>query len=664
MCYDNNVNSGKGELFLAEPKKRAAAPARAAQKTAVHGRPAAGGKEKNLKKILIVSIAAVLVVAAAAVFGISYFGRSGETPAEPVSSSESEPESSEIEESVRFPAGTKVSGINIAGMTIKEAKEALAGVEADLANRYGDAVLTFETERINVTREDLGLSFNTDSLLISLLNRSLMENKGLAGEIKPEFSFEGVRAKLADLANRINQEPVDSSEIDFNFDTLEFFYKDGKDGRKLNTDATLLALMQHYRSGLSSPVTVTVDPIKSKGVEEGLLDHFGKMGESYNYCNNSYNAESNMRLALSKLDRAVIPPGEVFSYHDRVGNSTLASEGWLPAGAWVQGRLTYDEYGGGICQTATILYHCALYSGLEIVERHYHLQPSTYCEIGLDATVDYPSLDMKVRNNTEYPIFICSAMDDDLKLHMEMYGYISDEWDEITLGSEQTSYKPVPKPEFKEDASLKPGQYVRDRAGLPGATAIAWRNFYKNGELIRSEALDDSFYSAIAPLYKIGKKTDTSKIEPGSKSGTALLEESSTSSESSEVSKPESSSNPSSSETSSKPSSSSETSSKPESSEPPSSSEEPSSEPPSSSEEPSSEPPSSSEEPSSEPPSSSEEPSSEPPSSSEEPSSEPPSSSEEPSSEPESEPDPEPEPESEPESEPDTDGESAEAAGE
>ena len=87
------------------------APSKAAQKTAAHGKSvqSAGGKGKNTAKILIISVAAVLVVAAAAVFGIHYFTNVDTPAADPGYSSESEPESSEPDNSVRFPEGTKVS---------------------------------------------------------------------------------------------------------------------------------------------------------------------------------------------------------------------------------------------------------------------------------------------------------------------------------------------------------------------------------------------------------------------------------------------------------------------------------------------------------------------------------------------------------------------------
>ena len=62
--------------------------------------------------------------------------------------------------------------------------------------------------------------------------------------------------------------------------------------------------------------------------------------------------------------------------------------------------------GGGICQVSTALYIAAVKADLEIVERHPHSVPSDYAPIGLDATIVYGSRDLRIKNNTDFPITI------------------------------------------------------------------------------------------------------------------------------------------------------------------------------------------------------------------------------------------------------------------
>ena len=66
----------------------------------------------------------------------------------------------------------------------------------------------------------------------------------------------------------------------------------------------------------------------------------------------------------------------------------------------------------------------------------------------------------------------------------------------------------MPDAEYEEDDSLKKGEVELDRTGYEGIKAVAWRIYYKNGEEVRREDLPDSYYSEVAPLYKVGPGTD------------------------------------------------------------------------------------------------------------------------------------------------------------
>ena len=511
-------------------------------------------KAQGNKKIIIISAACVAVVAVIICAVLFFPFDEGVSVLKPD----------------KFLQGVTVNSVDISDMTLSEAKAALKDTQENLAKEYKDLFLTYDGLKLTVSQEDLGITYNTEDVLKKLMEKS-KNGQVDSGKIKMAFSFDGVKKKLENLAKEIDVEPTDATEFDFDFETREFKYKDGADGQKLNMDATLLAFVNKCMTKDGGEVEIVVDPVKYEGVNEEVFNKMGVMATFSTWSTNNYNSTYNMGLAMQKMNGHTVAPGAIFSFHGAVGDSTKAENGWLPSGAWRGGKLVYDEYGGGICQAATTLYNCALYAGIEIVERYEHMQPSSYVPIGLDATVDYPWLDTRVRNDTEYPIYIVSEMLG-MELRMTMYGYISDEWDEIILNSYSTSYTPTPETVYQVDASLKDGEYKLERPGLSGATASASRSFYKDGECIRFETLTNSTYSAVAPLYKVGKNTDTSKIK--GESGTALLEkpdEEDPESSKPESSKPESSKPESSIPESSDPESSDPESSIPESSDPESS---------------------------------------------------------------------------------------------
>lgn len=112
----------------------------------------------------------------------------------------------------------------------------------------------------------------------------------------------------------------------------------------------------------------------------------------------------NLRLAAEAINGYVIEPGATFSFNEVVGDTT-AERGYKEAPVLYSSGLGSSD-GGGICQVSTALYIAAVRADLEIVERHPHSVPSDYAPIGLDATIVYGSRDLRIKNNTDFPITI------------------------------------------------------------------------------------------------------------------------------------------------------------------------------------------------------------------------------------------------------------------
>ena len=111
---------------------------------------------------------------------------------------------------------------------------------------------------------------------------------------------------------------------------------------------------------------------------------------------------TNLRLACSALNGVVLEPGETLSYNATLGQRTEEA-GYQPAPAY-SGTELVDSLGGGICQVSSTLYLCSLYAGMETVDRVSHGFPANYIPIGLDATVSWEEPDLKIRNDSDYPV--------------------------------------------------------------------------------------------------------------------------------------------------------------------------------------------------------------------------------------------------------------------
>src|SRR5690606_37169269 len=81
--------------------------------------------------------------------------------------------------------------------------------------------------------------------------------------------------------------------------------------------------------------------------------------------------------------------------NEQVGARTL-ERGFTWAPVILDDELT-PGVGGGTCQVASTLHAAAVYGALDIVDRRSHSRPSGYAPLGLDATVVWGQVDLKIR---------------------------------------------------------------------------------------------------------------------------------------------------------------------------------------------------------------------------------------------------------------------------
>lgn len=140
------------------------------------------------------------------------------------------------------------------------------------------------------------------------------------------------------------------------------------------------------------------DPVETKDGQE-LIGSYRAISQS-----TDERRAVNVSLAAEAIDGVVIQSGETFSFNDTVGD-TEHDERYLMAPI-ISDDEVIDGRGGGICQVSTALYIAALTAGLDVVERHAHTLVSDYAPVGLDATLAYGLLDLKIRNTTGHPVEI------------------------------------------------------------------------------------------------------------------------------------------------------------------------------------------------------------------------------------------------------------------
>ena len=421
---------------------------------------------------------------------------------------------SQTDDPSRFPEGATIGGKNIGGKTVSEAQEiARAALDESMASL--EISVKFKDDTISLRGED----FDTQDILDLVVPDMLASRKADKFELPfvTDLSEAG-RKKLDDAAQQCYTQAKDAEIASFDGNSGEFTFQDEQTGSRVDMAATLRNVRELLAQKHGGAIQAAFVETKPKITKQYLQENFKKLSTYSTVSNNTSNGNSNMALALSKVNGTILKPGEVFSYNTTIGDSTDPAGGWLTAGGLVGGQ-SVSVYGGGICQGSTTIYNAALMAGMEIVERDCHSSPSGYCPIGLDATVDYGSIDFRFKNCLENPVYIASWMDG-VTLTVNFYGCFPEEWDNIELGSQQTgSEPPRDSVEFQVDGSLAKGQFVRKTSGNNGYYASAWRIFYKDGQQIRTEDLPSSYYRSTGKIYLVGPGTDTSKVDTSSESG-------------------------------------------------------------------------------------------------------------------------------------------------
>lgn len=125
--------------------------------------------------------------------------------------------------------------------------------------------------------------------------------------------------------------------------------------------------------------------------------------------------KQNLKIAAERIRRHLVMPGEIFSFWRTVGNpnkSEFAKSRGIRAG------VLQLERGGGLCQASGIIYHLALVAGFQIIERYNHSKDlytdeTRFCPLGSDATVAYGYLDLRVKNNTDTPVYFDLHVEED-----------------------------------------------------------------------------------------------------------------------------------------------------------------------------------------------------------------------------------------------------------
>lgn len=237
----------------------------------------------------------------------------------------------------------------------------------------------------------------------------------------------------------------------------------------------------------SIPVTITQPDLSSAA----SLLYQDLLSSNTSYLDGVESRSFNVARAASFCNGKILMPGETFSYLGTIGDPSQAN-GYKASTGYQNGQ-TVAMDGGGVCQVSSAIYYCAVYANLDIVHRANHAFTVGYVPDGLDATVYYPSLDFKFRNDTDYPIKLVAYVSGG-KLTVQIYGtnpdgtYVKTERSTLSTTDYETVYEP--------DSSVPRGTTKVKTTPYTGKVVEVYRCVYDaNGNLLSRTHENTSRYS-------------------------------------------------------------------------------------------------------------------------------------------------------------------------
>jgi len=310
--------------------------------------------------------------------------------------------------------------IPLGQLRLEEARLKLAQMNEKIVNR--PVLFISEGKKLSLTMKELGFSCAYDEPLQqayligregTFLNQAINKYKASWGiTFKPDYQWDDIVLKetLSKQLSSLNL-PAEEARFSITPDNAMQIISE-KPGKQVDI-ASLIEIVKKLGSNQAEmmiPVPLkTVAPIITKTDLEavkmtGLLSNY-----TTQFNPNQKERTHNIMLAAKAIDGKLLKPGEEFSFNQTVGPRTVET-GYQTA-IVIEGDKFVPGLGGGICQVSSTLYNAVrLGSSQSITERSHHSLPVTYVPPGQDATVAYPLLDFKFRNDSDGYLLIRSLV--------------------------------------------------------------------------------------------------------------------------------------------------------------------------------------------------------------------------------------------------------------
>jgi vancomycin resistance protein YoaR len=398
-----------------------------------------------------------------------------------------------------IPKGTKVDELDLSGLSFQEGQEKLKDWAEDKLEET--RVLVYNNTELSLSLRELGVELDIEKTW-----KMVQDQPG-----KPVSSVLLVDAAKASqvLQTKFSGSAISARDASYKIEDDKFIVIPAVLGQEVSIDNFVRELEGLSFAEIPAKITLPVTSVPANVTTEAIQAlAFDSVIAEYSTKFSTYDSNRvfNIALAAKTLDKKVISPGENFSFNGTVGPRTSKA-------GYKEAKIIYDNefiygLGGGVCQVSTTLYNTILLAGLSIVQRQPHSIPITYVPLGRDATVSYPDVDLKFKNDTSGLIYFRTEVKSGI-ITIRLWGKRSNITVRLVNEVEQEL---AFQTERRSDPNLPKGKTVVERAGSKGYIVKTWRITKDDQGRETEQFLSRDVYSPVNQILRVGTKEDIKEI--------------------------------------------------------------------------------------------------------------------------------------------------------
>lgn len=442
----------------------------------------------------------------------------------------------EVPEGAEIAQGVYADDVNLSGMTLEEAKAAVAdrlaliqgtpltitfgGTTAEDGTVASDKTLLTTFGEMGVTCLNPEVIEGVDSIgkKGSLLNRYKelkdLECVGLVFDLQYQLDEALVTDFVTNQSAPFNEEVVEATIKRKN---NKFVLTEDRTGMVVDTVGTIASVLEAGKTGSTSAVSVVATvtetlPTYTYEMLSTIKDRLGDAHTTYSG-DMTLGRNINLRTGTRYIDGTVILPGETFSANGAMEPYTEA-RGWDYGGSFAADGTVEQTLGGGICQISSTLYNAVLEAEVEIAQRNNHSMTVGYLPVGLDAAIAGDWKDLKITNNYSTPIYLeCYASGGKLYFAvwgqetrpsnrtLRFYSEITESWDD--------------EPVYTDDPNLPLGHEEVTYSGSTGRKSVTYKEVKVDGKVTETIIISKDYYKSSPKLINRGTNPDLVILENG-----------------------------------------------------------------------------------------------------------------------------------------------------